>query len=289
MDLRLLEYFVAVAEERSIGRAADRLAMTQPPLSRAVQRLERELGVRLLERTNAGVTVTPAGEVLLREAIAVLDRVDLLRRRVAHDDPRRIAVGTLADAADLVGARLVAAYREQRPDVTVEVHEADLSDPTAGLRSGLVDAAITRTPFDDDGLQLRELARQEVGLVVRAEDPLAREEVVRVADLVDRRWVRLPEGTDQRWLDYWTGPGGAPPDVPPVRTISECVQGVLWNQMTALAPLDQVLPPGLVTVPVTDREPNLIVLAWRADDPHPLVRALVETADRVLGRPGRTG
>ena len=176
----MLRYFVAVAEERHVGRAATRLNMTQPPLSRAVQQLENELGVVLIERTPKGVALTDAGAVLYDEARALLEQADRLRTRVAGAGGAAvITVGTLADTAEQVGAGLVAAFRRRQPHVDVVINEADLSDPTAGLRAGLVDVALTRTPFDATGISTYVLRSDPIGVVMHDDDPLAQLDGVR--------------------------------------------------------------------------------------------------------------
>jgi DNA-binding transcriptional LysR family regulator len=287
VELRGLRYFVAVAEERHIGRAAARLNMTQPPLSRAMHRLEADLGTTLLTRTPAGVELTEAGQNLYDEARSLLDHADRVEVRVRAGAGRAtLAVGSLADAAELVGGRIVSAFRARHPDVSVRVHEADLGDPSAGLRAGLVDVALTRLPFTDDGLRSHVLHTEPVGLVVRDDDPLAGRASVRLAELPDRRWVRLPPDTDRVWRAYWTGPGTAGDQDAPMRTIQECLQAVLWDGMSALAPLDQLTPAGLVIVPVADRPPSRLVLAWPASDPSPLVRSFVRTAAEAYHRTG---
>ncbi|MFG1927796.1 LysR family transcriptional regulator [Cryptosporangium sp. NPDC048952] len=277
MDLRLLRYFLAVVEERHLGRAAARLHMTQPPLSRAIRQLEDDLGATLLDRTPRGVSPTAAGEALYREGRALAEHVD--RVRVAVRDAAgeaTLAIGTLADAAEGVSGQLVAAFRQQHPRVAVTVHEADLSDPTAGLRAGLVDVAFTRTPFDDAGLRTYGLGSEPLGVVVRADDSLVGRPSVSESDLAGRSWVRLPDGTDPLWTAYWTGPSEA--GGPALRTIQECLQSVLWNGTTAFAPLDQPLPDGLVTIAVRDRPASRVVLAWRGDRVTPLVRSFVRIA-----------
>ncbi|WP_319945547.1 LysR family transcriptional regulator [Nocardia macrotermitis] len=278
MDLRSLRYFVAVAQERHIGRAARRLHMTQPPLSRAIRELEDELGVTLFERTSKGVTLTAAGTVMYEESVALLERADLLRTRVsAAAGAAALTIGTLADTAELVAGTLVARFRERHPSVEVSIREADLADPTAGLRAGLVDVALTRTPFEDNGIGVRILRRIPVGVVLREDDPLAGRESVSAADLTGRRWVRLPDNADPVWAAYWTG-GSPEGSAPIVRTIQECLQAVLWNTTCALAPADQPLPAGLVVVPFRDRPPSHLVVAHAKSTPGPLVRSFVQLA-----------
>jgi DNA-binding transcriptional LysR family regulator len=262
-----------------VGRAADRLNMTQPPLSRAIRHLEDDFGVQLLERTAKGVELTAAGVILYEEAVALLDHADRLRRRVGvAADPVVLTVGTLADAAEQVGATLVAAFRRRQPHVDVVLHEADLGDPTAGLRSGVVDVALTRTPFETNGISTYGLRSDPIGVVVHDDDALAQCESVVLAELSDRRWVRLPDSTDATFRAYWTVPGSPSDDQTVTRTIQECLQSVLWNGTSALAPLNQALPEGLVLVPVSDRAPSQLVVAWSGTDPSPLVRSFVEIA-----------
>lgn len=280
MDLRSLRYFVAVAEERHFGRAAARLHMTQPPLSRAIRRLETDLGAVLLDRSPAGVALTAAGTVLYGEARLLLEQADHLRARVAAaTGAATLTVGTLADSAQQAGTRLAAAFRRRHPGVDVRVREADLTDPTTGLRAGLVDVALTRTPFDDASITVHELRADPVGAVLRTDDPLAGRDTLRLDDLAGRRWFRFPDGTDPVWSAYWTGPAaGSAADGPVVRTVNECLQAVLWSGTIGLGPLADALPEGLTSVPVTDMPPSRLVVAWAGDDPGPLIRSFVQIA-----------
>lgn len=278
MDLRSLRYFAAVAEERHFGRAAVRLHMTQPPLSRAIKQLETDLGVVLLRRSSTGVTLTAAGTVLYDEARTLLEQAEQARARVAAAaGAATLAVGTLADSAQQGGTRLVAAFRRRHPGVHVRVREADFTDPTIGLRAGLVDVALTRAPFDETGISTRVLRADPVGVVLRADDPLAGRDVLRLSDLDDRRWFRLPEGIDPVWRAYWT-PAGEIQDGPVVRTVHECLQAVLWNGTIGLTPLAHVLPEGLTAVPLAGMPPSRLVVAWSGDGAEPLVRSFADLA-----------
>ncbi|GAB2970451.1 LysR family transcriptional regulator [Saccharothrix stipae] len=282
MDLRELRYFVAVAEELHFGRAAARLHMTQPPLSRAIKRLETDLGHVLLHRSSAGVSLTPAGASLYDEARTLLARADQVRTRVAAAaGTATITIGTLADSAGQAGTRLAAAYRAHHPEVHVRIREADFTDPTTGLRAGLVDVALTRAPFDDTGIVTHVLRSDPVGVVLRVDDPLAGRESVHTDELADRRWFRLPEGTDPVWQAYWSG--GRHRDGPVVRTVHECLQAVLWNGSVGLAPLAHALPEGLTVVPLVDLPPSRLVVAWADGDPGPLVRSFARIAATAYG------
>ena len=287
MDLRSLRYFVAVAEERHFGRAAARLHMTQPPLSRAIKQLETDVGAPLLHRSPSGVTLTPAGAALYNETRDLLEHAEHARARVAAAaGTATFTIGTLADSGEEAGTGLADAFRERNPGVQVRVREADLTDPTTGLRAGLVEAALTRMPFDRAGISTRVLRSDPVGVVLRADDPLARRGSLQVRDLEERSWFQFPEGTDPLWRAYWNGaaPGGPVRDGPVVRTVGECVQAVLWNGTVGLAPLTPLghaWPPGLTVVPLADMAPSRLVVAWNKADANPLIRSLTQVTAAV--------
>ncbi|MFE4481335.1 MULTISPECIES: LysR family transcriptional regulator [Streptomycetaceae] len=283
MELRTLRYFVAVAEELHFGRAATRLHMTQPPLSRAIKQLEAEVGARLFDRSPAGVSLTPVGTVLLDEARALLDHADRVRARVSSAaGAATITVGILGNLTDPGVTRLAAAYRRRHPGIDIRVRDTDLTDPTCGLRAALVDVALTRAPFDETALTVRTLRSDPVGVVLRADDPLAGRGRLRLAELDDRRWFQFPQGTDPVWQSYWNG--GRPREGAVVRTVQECQQAVLWNGSVGLAPLGHDLPAELAVVPLTDMAPSRVVAAWNEGDTNPLIRSFVEIATAAYRR-----
>jgi DNA-binding transcriptional LysR family regulator len=290
MDLRLLRYFVAVAEERHFGRAAARLHMTQPPLTRAIKQLEADLGATLLNRSPAGATLTPAGTTLYDEARTLLAQADHARARVAAAaGAASITIGTLGDSVERAstGTSLAAAFRRRHPGVNVRVVESDLTDPTTGLGAGLVDVAVTRAPFDETGISVRVIRSEPVGVVLRTDDPLADRDVLRLADLDDRTWFQFPEGTDPAWRAYWNGtkPGEPLRKGPVVRTVHECIRAVQWNGTVGLAPLGNELAPlgleppeGLTVVPLADMPPSHLIVAWYSADANPLLHSFLELA-----------
>lgn len=294
MDLRLLRYFVVVVDEGHIGRAAERLHMTQPPLSRAIRRLESDVGAPLLIRTPTGVRPTSTGAVLHEEARGLLAHAEAVRQRVSG--AAVLTVGTLAGSVDADASRAAAAFREQLPDVRVRIRESGLDDPTAGLRAGVVDAAITRVPFEADGITVRPLRADPVGVILLADDPLAARDDVALRDLAGRRWFRFPEGTDRLWTEYWTrpassggkgaDPGDATASGPVVRTVQECLQAVLWSDSIGLGPAHSpdAQPEGLAWVRVRDLPPSTLVVAWPTGSTNRLVERFVEVTEAVYRR-----
>ncbi len=272
-----MRYFVAVAEERHFGRAAVRLHMSQPPLSRAIQQLETEVGASLFDRSPTGVGLTRVGAVLLDEARALLDQADRVSTRVAAAAGSSIlTIGILGDGTDPGVTRLAAAYRRKHPGVDIRIRDTDLTDPTCGLKAGLVDVAVTRAPFDETALAARELRADPVGAVLRADDPLAQRDHLKLADLADRRWFQFPDGTDPIWQTYWNA--GKSRAGPVVRVVQECVQAVLWNGTVGVTPMGHTLPEGLAVVPLVDMAPSRVVVVWNEGDTNPLVRSFVRTA-----------
>jgi DNA-binding transcriptional LysR family regulator len=278
VDLRTLGYFVAVAEEQNVIRAAARLHMSQPPLSRAIQQLERDLGAELFTRSVRGMTLTTAGHALLPEAREVLARVGALPSLVSQAaDARTLTIGTLADSVDRAGRDLIDLFRARYPGVEIRIVEGDLTDPTVGVARGLVDVALTRGPCQAPGVATAEIRRDPVGVVVRTTDPLAARDRVHVDDLRDRRWFRLPDTADPHWRDYWSGGRSPANDTDTiVRTVRECIQAVLWSNAIGLAPLTISESPGIAVVPVSGVAPSPLVVAWRRRDRSALVHGFVD-------------
>ncbi|MFG1688817.1 LysR family transcriptional regulator [Nonomuraea sp. NPDC049269] len=193
LEVRQLRYFVAVAEELHFGRAAERLGMAQPPLSRAIRTLERRVGVRLLERTTRHVALTTAGEVFLRDARTALDAVTAAGRRARHagrSEPRlRLALKADHDAGLL--PPILAAYRGEEAALAVELVLGGRDEQAPALRDGRADVALLTGPFDGRGLDQLPLLTEPRLVALAAADPLAARSHLRLADLTGRK---LPSG-----------------------------------------------------------------------------------------------
>ena len=276
-SLRSLRYFMAVAGELNVRRAAERLHVSQPPLSRAIQQLEVELGAELFVRSSRGMSLTDAGQALVAEAREVLDRADALPAVIAAaHGARTITIGTLADSVEHAGRTLIDAYRGRYPGVQIRVIEGDLTDPTIGVLRGLADVALTRGPFSAPDLAVTEIRTDPVGVLLRDSDPLATRSALVLSELADRSWFRLPEATDERWQSFWSG--SADRSGPVVRTVREAVQSVLWSGAIGLAPMTDTRHPGLVLIRVTDAPPSPLVVVRRRRDGRALVQGFVELA-----------
>ena len=187
MELTSLRYFVAVAHELNFHRAAEKLHMTQSPLSLAIRKLEDELEVRLFERTSRSVRLTREGEAFLAEAEAVLSRADLALRRMAElagTKNGRLAIGYNEPALNSILPKLLAQYREKHPAMRLELREEETAEQLALIRRGGLDIGIMRPfGFDLSGLESRPVFREEYRLVMPECHELAKRPVISRGDL----------------------------------------------------------------------------------------------------------
>lgn len=275
-DLRQLRYFVAVAEELHFGRAAERLGIAQPPLSRAIRQLEHRLGVELLDRDRRGAALTDAGRVLLREARTALDAVAAAahRTRRAGDPGRPLVLVTKAGASHELLQRLLGALADEPGGEPVEVLLCEVGEQARLLRDGSADVALMHRPVDDlAGLDTEDLLTEGQVAIVPAGHPLASREQVTLADVRDvpglpiARWPRL-DGS------YPDGPG------PEVHTQSQLAQLVALGRTLLVIPASSRAWqwPEHVAVPVVDAPEITTVIAWPATSTSPAVAALVRSA-----------
>ena len=169
MELRTLRYFVAVAEELHFGRAATRLKMTQPPLSRQIQKLERVVGAQLLERDNRRVALTAAGQVFLGEARRLLSLADTapeLARRVSSGSHGVLRIGFTAASTYGTLGLLLDTLERGLPDLDLDLHEMVTREQVAALLNEEVDLGLARPPFDVETFGSRLLRREALLVAV---------------------------------------------------------------------------------------------------------------------------
>lgn len=187
--LEQLRGFVAVADELHFGRAAARLQMTQPPLSRQIQKLEREVGAQLLERDNRRVQLTAAGAAFLGEArrlLALADTAPVLARRVSAGTAGLVRIGFTATSAYGLLGELVNAIGEGLPDVDLTLHEMVTRNQIIALLNEEIDLGLARPPFDRESFGSRLVHREGLLVAVPTEHRLADlGRALRAVDLAD--------------------------------------------------------------------------------------------------------
>lgn len=281
MEARELRYFVAVAEAANVSRAAERLQMAQPPLSRAIAQLERRLDARLFDRTPHGVTLTAPGEVLLREArvaLAAMEAAERRTRRSVQDGDRPSLVLTAkAGASSEIMAKLLDAYATEPDAVHVEVLLSAPGHQALMLRDGRADVAILHDPFDDlSGFDTDVLTVEEQIVVLPSGHPastraaMTEAEARSIPDLPPPRWPRI-DGS------YPDGPG------PELRDLTQVLQLVRLGRTALVLPESARvnLRDGLAVVPLSDAPPVTTVIAWPPHSTSTAVAGLVRTAGRL--------
>lgn len=279
LETRELRYFVAVAEELHFGRAAERLNMAQPPLSRAIQQLERRLGVLLLQRDRRGVALTTAGDTMLAEARRALDAVDAAvrrTRRAAAAQPALVLTTKAGASHDLL-KKLLDAYAARPGAVEIEVLLCEIGEQGQLLRDGRADVAIMHAPFDVmTGLDSAEIRTEGQVAILPASHPLAQRAGLTMAEVTD-----VPDLPIARWprhdFTYPPGPG------PEVRSQSQLAQLVALGRTLLVIPASSRAWqwPEHVAVPVLDAPLATTLLAWPAGARSAALAGLVETAQQL--------
>jgi DNA-binding transcriptional LysR family regulator len=286
LDLRLVRCFTVLAEHGHFGRAADALHLTQSSLSRQINRLEQQVGARLLDRGPRGSRLTEAGEVFLPLATAVLrSSAQAATRARAAARPSRVTIGYVAN---IIVTPAVRELRHRHPDADVRTLHLDWTEPRAALLDHRVDAVVARLPFPTDQLHVTVLYDEPRALLVPVDHRLAGKESITLDDIADEP---LPRAADPAWDAFWRidpRPDGRPaPDGPLIDAIEDKLELVASGQAVAIVPAGSGisgLRADLTAIPLDGVEPCHVVLATRADDRSRLVAAFRKYAhDHLTG------
>lgn len=296
MDLRRLRYFVAVAEERHFGRAAERLFIAQPALSQQIRALEAELGVLLFTRSTRRVDLTPAGARLYPRVAALLVDAD-----AAFDEARRIhegaegivRLGFIGSATYSLMPALSRALRADAPGLRVDLRGEMLSPEVAeALASDRIDVGVLRPFTPSAGVEVRTLRTEPLVVALPEGHRLAGGEAVALASLAGDSWVGYPDDTSATAdaVGAATQAAGITPgEVTEVRETATLVSFVAAGLGVALVPegVRDVHLPGVVYLPLSDEPaPSIdLVVAWRADAPARVVERVLERLS-ALTAPG---
>ncbi|SDF99281.1 LysR family transcriptional regulator [Streptomyces griseoaurantiacus] len=284
LDLRKLRYFVAVAEELHYGRAAERLHIAQPVLSRQIRALEEELRVTLFLRDRRGTALTAAGRQLLEDASSLLAGSEALLRRVrsAAEGRRTFTVGFMPG---ITVTPAVLALTARHPGVDVRLLRTSWDDQAEVLRDGRADVGLVRLPVDQRGLRVRPLFREPRVVVLPAGHRLAGRESVAIADMAAEHLLQDPDAVPE-WRDVAVEmrEGNRTGAVPRYQ-VEEKLELVAAAAGVCVLPLSTArfyTRPDVIPVPIDDIGPTHVCLAWVASRRSPLVRDFVEVAEETL-------
>ena len=287
MELRHLRYFVAVAEELSFRKAAEKLHMAQPPLSAQIKSLEQELQVRLFHRTTRWVQLTHSGRVFLAGARAVLAASDQAEQRVRdaeHGLAGTLRVGVIAPVTNAWLAAILRRFRQQFPGVQLSLFDLTSTEQLRRLRAQELDAGLLRPPVGFPELEYKFVGESRQVLAVPTGHKLAKKKGLCWEDFHDQEMVLIHPSAQHGFYDAFLAEcakAGAKPR--PVQYAND-IQTKMWlisagfGIAPTIATLEEVRRPGLTFRPLPAGLPLVqTVLVWHRDDSSPVLSRFCES------------
>ncbi|MFF3256108.1 LysR family transcriptional regulator [Actinacidiphila glaucinigra] len=286
LDLRKLRYFVAVAEELHFGRAAERLHIAQPVLSRQIRSLEDDVGAEVFDRDRRGTLLTPAGEQLLEDAVPLLASAQALIRRVkaAAQDTPTLTIGFMPG---ITVTPAMVAFTAHHPHVNVRLLRTSWDNQVEVLLDGRADVSVVRLPIDQHGLQVQPLFQEPRVVVLPVGHRLANRPSLMIDDLASEHLLQDSDAVPE-WRDVAVElRGGRRPEVPVIHQVEEKLELVAAGVGICVLPLSTAnfyTRPDVVPLPVEALGPNEVALAWVASRHSPLIHDFAEAAAETLGQ-----
>lgn len=300
VHLRDLRYFAAVADELSFTRAAERLHLSQPALSKQIRGLETTLRAQLLRRDRRQVELTEAGKALYAAARGLLAQWDEAAAAVADAaaaEAKVLRVGTLTSIGRALFPAVLEEFGKRQPGWQVELRSFGWGDPTAGLAGQEADAAFVWLPAGAAGIETEVLATEPRLVAVSSRHPLAGRAKVAFDEITEEPFAALPASAGSA-RDFWLAVGnraGRPPriaaEVSSADEIFELVTSGTAITLLAEGNAAVYARPGITCIPVTGLEPARLAIAWRRGDRRTCVRDFIQAcrdaaSDVGLGVPG---
>lgn len=292
MDLRHLRYFIAVAEELHFTKAAKRLHIAQPPLSRQIRQLEEEIGVTLLQRTNRFMELTDAGRIFLEKAKQILRATDsavVETQRAQRGEIGKLAVGFFEHTSYTLLPPILRAYRERFPTVEVQLRWFRVIDQIDALMRGDVDISFIRPVTDLDDISKESLLREPFVLALPNTHRLAEQDSVSVKDCVDEPLLNyaysLAPDFHNMIIRMCALAGFVPKIAAEVGQVYTALGLVSSGAGIAFVPasVQRVRFDNVVYKPLSGRQPKgEVLLAWKQRNPSPLISAFIETAKQTV-------
>ncbi|WP_457147922.1 LysR family transcriptional regulator [Mycobacterium sp. URHB0021] len=265
LDMRKLRYFVTVAEELNFGRAADRLHIAQPVLSRQIRSFEGELGVQLFDRDSRGTRLTAAGTQLLEDAKFLLAESKALRQRLFQAATPTVTV-TVGVMPGLLATAAVRRFESADAGHRAEVVQVRWAEQVTVVQRGDVDVVYAREPIDHHGLGTAPLLEEPRDALVSTADPLADKPSLRLADLASRRLLQDP-GTVPEWYAIAEPDQRRASSQKMVSTVEEKLELVAAQEGFAVLPRSTTKfyrRPDVRVIPIGDIAPSRVTLIWNA-------------------------
>jgi DNA-binding transcriptional LysR family regulator len=290
--LRDLRYFVAVAEELNFTRAAERLHLSQPALSKQIRGLETTLRAQLFRRDRRQVELTDAGAALHAVARSLLQDWDdgvAVVGDAAAQDARVLRIGTLTSIGRALYPAITGQFAKQQPGWQVELHTCGWGDPTAGLRDHTSDAAFVWLPIDAADIETVVLATERRFVAISARHPLADRQTIEFSEIVNEPVAALPASAGSQ-RDFWLAidaRAGQPPlvaaEVNAADEKFEVVSSGAAITLLAEGNADIYSRKGIACIPVSGLEPAQLAIAWRRGDRRPAIRDFVQASRDAAG------
>ena len=299
LDFRQLRYFVAVAQEGQMTRAAHRLQLAQPALSQAIARIEAQVGLKLLERHPRGVSLTPAGQAFLEKAqatLAAMDDIQATTRSWARQAEGRLQAGFMSLTPPMMAGDLFQRFMKEHPKVSVEWRQLGYPTPTPREWLGDSDAALIWFAPTGPGLATQPIRTSPLVVAMGESHRLAGRSELTVADVLDEPFPGIVDWCDQGWLGYWGldayrgGPARRTADI--AMTPEEVASIVASGSAITTVPAIVAVPfhhLGIRAIPLVDAAPAVLMLVWPEGASTPLVEALATLAREIYeaGDPAR--
>jgi len=287
MELRQLKYFVALAEELNFGRAAEKLHISQPPLTRQIQQLENDLGALLFTRGPRGVELTPAGIALLEDARRILGLVGVAKERTGKFGQGRIGrldVGIFGSAILNHIPRLLLQFRQRYPEVQIALHELTKAEQIAALREKRLTIGFNRHVAVEQDIMVETVFLEPLLVALHNKHPLARHKAIRIAEVIDDPLILYPSNTRPGFADdvmaLFRAEGAQPRVAQEVTDVVTAVALVASGFGICITPeaASNLRLPGVVYRPVKATPPPTIDLAclYRCNDESPILLAFLE-------------
>ena len=285
MELQQLRYAVAIAEEQSFTRAAERCFVVQSALSRQIKSLESELGVRLFARTSRKVEVTPAGEAFVKPARLCLQAAERAKASAAaaHGQIRgSLTIGVIPTVTAVDVAAVLGAFRRSYPEVGVHVRTGGSDEFLRRIAAGELDVGFLGLAdgVTPRGVQMRELSRERLVAVLSERHRLAGRHRLRLEDLADEPFVDFPEGSSGReQSDLAFERARLRREVSLEVNTADLLTGLVRQGLgvALVAPSVAREAPGCVCIPVSDGPVRVEYLAWDSFNPSPVAQVLVDS------------